>query len=185
MTKSPTPMAFFQAKENKPENLAAASARLFLGLRVECAQCHDHPFARWKRNDFWSHAAFFAGVEPQPQNGLFSALRQVFDRREIAVPGTKEIVEARYLTGEQPTWQFGVPARQTLSGWITSRDNPVFRAGRRQSALEPVLRDRPGRADRRPGRAQSSQSSRAAGRIEPRVRREPVRSEVPDPLDHP
>lgn len=122
----PTPMAFFQAKENKPENLAAASARLFLGVRVECAQCHDHPFARWKRHDFWSHAAFFAGVEPESQNGLFSALRRVFDRREIAVPGTKEIVEARYLTGGQPTWEFGVPARQTLAAWITARDNPYF-----------------------------------------------------------
>ncbi len=50
----PTPIAFYLAKEVKPENLAAASARLFLGVKIECAQCHNHPFAEWKRDQFWS-----------------------------------------------------------------------------------------------------------------------------------
>src|SRR5262249_9225173 len=54
-----TPVAFFIAKEAKPENLAASTARLFLGIRLECAQCHDHPTATWKREQFWSYAAFF------------------------------------------------------------------------------------------------------------------------------
>src|SRR5262249_27005511 len=42
-----TPLAFYVAKEVKPENLAASTARLFLGIRLECAQCHDHPTATW------------------------------------------------------------------------------------------------------------------------------------------
>ena len=41
----PTAIAFYLAKEVKPENLAAASSRLFLGVKIECAQCHNHPFA--------------------------------------------------------------------------------------------------------------------------------------------
>src|SRR5262249_36188954 len=41
----PNPMVFYQAKGGKAENLAATTARLFLGVRIECAQCHDHPFA--------------------------------------------------------------------------------------------------------------------------------------------
>src|SRR5262249_41063782 len=58
----PSPLAFYQAKEYKPENLAGASTRLLLGVRLECAQCHDHPFAKWKKEQFWNFAAFFAGV---------------------------------------------------------------------------------------------------------------------------
>ena len=122
----PTPIAFFLAKENKPENLAASTARLFLGVRLECAQCHDHPFAHWKRHDFWSQAAFFASVESRPQGGLFAAFQKVFQRREIAIPGTSEIVEARYLSGDRPSWEFQVPARDTLAQWMTSRENPYF-----------------------------------------------------------
>src|SRR2546423_618893 len=60
-----TPTAFYLAKEVKPENLAASTARLFLGVRLECAQCHNHPFAEWKREQFWSFAAFFSGIGSQ------------------------------------------------------------------------------------------------------------------------
>src|SRR5262249_38898338 len=45
----PGPGPFYLAKEFKPETLAASTARTFLGVSVECAQCHNHPFARWKR----------------------------------------------------------------------------------------------------------------------------------------
>ena len=45
----PSPAAFYAAKLGKPEVLAADSARAFLGVRLECAQCHNHPFAKWKR----------------------------------------------------------------------------------------------------------------------------------------
>ena len=44
-----TPIAFYQAKQNKLENLAAATSRMFLGIRLECAQCHNHPFDNWQR----------------------------------------------------------------------------------------------------------------------------------------
>ena len=125
-TAEPTPFAFYQAKEMKPENLAAATARLFMGVRVECAQCHDHPAARWKQKDFWSHAAFFAGAEPRQAGGLLGTLRQIFDRRELTMPGTNEIVQARYIDGGEPAWKFQVPARNTLADWLTARENPYF-----------------------------------------------------------
>ena len=59
----PSPLPFYVAKDVKSENLAASTARLFLGLRLECAQCHNHPFASWTRDQFWSYAAFFASLE--------------------------------------------------------------------------------------------------------------------------
>src|SRR5207302_2143970 len=46
-------LVFYQANENKPENLAGSTARLFLDVKLECAQCHDHPFAKWSRTQFW------------------------------------------------------------------------------------------------------------------------------------
>src|SRR5262249_34776441 len=49
--------AFYQANELKADNLAAATSRVFLGVKIECAQCHDHPFAKWSRKQFWEYTA--------------------------------------------------------------------------------------------------------------------------------
>src|SRR5262249_13937065 len=57
-----TVVAFYQANENKPENVAATVSRLFLGVKLECAQCHDHPFNHYSREQFWQLAAFFSGL---------------------------------------------------------------------------------------------------------------------------
>ena len=45
-----------------PDKLNDQVCRLFLGVNLQCAQCHDHPFAPWKRDDYWSMAAFFSKV---------------------------------------------------------------------------------------------------------------------------
>jgi Protein of unknown function (DUF1549)/Protein of unknown function (DUF1553) len=50
-----------------PEALAGATARIFLGLQIQCAQCHDHPYdTRTKQEDFWGFAAFFARTKARP-----------------------------------------------------------------------------------------------------------------------
>ncbi|HEX4150296.1 MAG TPA: DUF1549 and DUF1553 domain-containing protein [Pirellulales bacterium] len=123
----PTPLAFYQVKQAAPENLAAATARVFLGVRIECAQCHNHPFDSWKQEQFWSFAAFFAGIERrQPERGLLGQVNELFDRREIGIPGTAQVVQAAYLDGAAPRWKFRVGSRQALADWVTSRDNPWF-----------------------------------------------------------
>jgi hypothetical protein len=60
-----SPSVFYFFNENKPENLAGATARVFLGVKIECAQCHKHPFAKWTREQFWEYAAFFSGIQQQ------------------------------------------------------------------------------------------------------------------------
>ncbi len=122
----PTPIAFYLAKEVKPENLAAASSRLFLGVKIECAQCHNHPFAQWKRDQFWSYAAFFASLQRQGNGDFVAAGREVGDRRELTIPGTERVVQAAFLDGKQPKWKFNTSARATLADWMTSKDNPYF-----------------------------------------------------------
>ncbi len=120
-----SPVAFYVVKEGKPENLAASTARLFLGVRLECAQCHDHPFGRWTREQFWGQAAFFAGVRPLG-NASFNPPTEVPDRRELPIPNTERVAQARFLDGSEPQWKFKTSARTTLADWITRRDNPFF-----------------------------------------------------------
>jgi hypothetical protein len=103
-----TPPVFYQVNENKPENLAGSAARLFLGLRLECAQCHDHPAGRWSREQFWQFAAFFG-------NG-----------RSIRVPGADRSVAARFPDATEPDWEKARDARTLLADWTTSAQNPFF-----------------------------------------------------------
>ncbi len=120
-------MAFYLAKEGKAEDLAAATARVFLGVRLECAQCHDHPFGKWSREQFWEQAAFFAGIRA-PRQGMFfnGQLSEVADRRELVIPKTDRVAQARFLDGKEPRWQFKVSARTTLADWMVQKDNPFF-----------------------------------------------------------
>src|SRR5262249_27706503 len=92
-----SPLAFYYAKDAEAENCAAAASRVFLGVQIECAQCHAHPFARWTRDQFWGMAGFFAGIEPTQRDNVFGPLREVFDRRELAIPNTDIVVQATFL----------------------------------------------------------------------------------------
>ncbi len=121
---------FYAAKESKPENLAAATSRLFLGVRLECAQCHHHPFAKWKQEEFWSFAAFYAGLsrpdQPVPSPTQFGT--EDPRRHELPIPGKNKTVSARFLNGNEPQWDTGnqISPRAKLAEWLTSAENPYF-----------------------------------------------------------
>jgi hypothetical protein len=121
-----SPQAFYIAKEFKPENIAATTSRLFLGVKLECAQCHNHPFASWKREQFWSYAAFFAGISGQRQGDFVGPGREVTDRTELTIPGLDKVVQAKFLDGKEPVWKPKTPPRVTLADWMTAPDNPYF-----------------------------------------------------------
>jgi Protein of unknown function (DUF1553)/Protein of unknown function (DUF1549) len=112
---------FYQANENKPESLAGSTARLFLGVSLECAQCHDHPFDRWSRNQFWQYAGFFTDLTP-PNPGGPKALPQ----GQIKIPTQDKVVKARFLDGKDPQWKDETRTRPTLAEWMTAADNPYF-----------------------------------------------------------
>ncbi|WP_406699074.1 DUF1549 and DUF1553 domain-containing protein [Singulisphaera sp. Ch08] len=124
----PSPAAYYVAKEGKPENLAAGAARVFLGVRLECAQCHNHPFASWKRDDFWGFAAFFAGVPSQNPEvaAAVRAPREAAALRELTIPGTKKVVKAAHLDGSKPDWRPRAETREVLADWIIAPENPYF-----------------------------------------------------------
>ena len=123
-----SPSAFYFANENKAENLAGTTSRVFLGVKLECAQCHAHPFAKWTRNQFWEYAVFFAGVQPQGlrfAGGLPPPVAKQ-EPREMKIPGTDKVVKARLLNGSEPNWKPGASNRQTLAEWMIAADNPFF-----------------------------------------------------------
>ena len=122
----PSPLAYYVAKDAKPENLAAGAARTFLGIRLECAQCHNHPFDHWKREEFWGLAAFFAGVSKQGKDEAYGPIREVADRREVVIPETKKIVKAAFLDSTKPEWRGRTSGRELLAQWVTKPDNPYF-----------------------------------------------------------
>lgn len=120
------PLTFYLAKEFKPENLAASTARVFLGVSVECAQCHNHPFAQWKREQFWGLAAFFAGITQNRQMDFLLPGKEDAEKHEIAMSGTETIIQAKFLDGADPTWKPKVTTRTALAEWLTSPANPYF-----------------------------------------------------------
>jgi hypothetical protein len=109
--------AFDRAYDNKPANLAGSTARLFLGVKLECAQCHDdRTGAPWKRTQFWEYAAFFGAVA-EKGDGRPS---------RIQIPDTTTWVECRFLDGARPAAKGETPPRALLAEWMTRPDNPWF-----------------------------------------------------------
>lgn len=103
-----------------PERLAARVSRAFLGVRIDCAQCHDHPFQPWKQADFRGLAAFFGGA--------YSGLRGIRDHDSTYKPldrKTKEPVEVEPRVPFRPELlpESGT-LRARLAGWIVNRANP-------------------------------------------------------------
>jgi hypothetical protein len=122
---APEPEVFYRIKKASPENLTASTTRFFLGVRLECAQCHDHPFAKWKREQFWNQAAFFAGLEA-PGQGPVVPFRENPNVKSIAMSEGGKVVPARFLDGTEPKWQEGVGGRRMLAEWVTAPKNPYF-----------------------------------------------------------
>lgn len=120
------PAVFYTSQDLQPEKLASSTARIFLGLRVQCAQCHDHPFDHWTQRDFWGFAAFFARL-PQTNNAPRTNLRlEDLDQGEVMLPNTEEVVFPRYLGGDLADESEGGTRRLQLAIWMASRDNPYL-----------------------------------------------------------
>lgn len=116
-----SPANFYLASEFQPETLAANAARALLGVNLDCAQCHDHPFARWTRDQFWETAAFFAPV----QRGQS---REV-ELPRITIPETTRSLAPRLLSDETINWPQPLnegAVRRVFAEWVTGERNPYF-----------------------------------------------------------
>ncbi len=118
---------------------AAEASRLFLGVQIQCAQCHDHPFDVWEQKQFHEFAAYLARVRERPvrdDNKRIVGLRLVSVRfGEHFMPDTNDPkkrtrVYPKFLDGKGPQGRFLTDERRRTSfaASMTSRDNPYFAA---------------------------------------------------------
>ncbi len=119
------PANYYRVSDS-PEELAETTSQTFLGIRLQCAKCHNHPFERWTQNDYYSFAAFFArvGRKGGPEFGE----DQVYVRTtgEVTHPKTKKPMAPQYLGSPAPAIPGDEDRRAVLADWLTSRGNRQF-----------------------------------------------------------
>jgi hypothetical protein len=123
-------VTIFRDRREPPE-IATAVSQLFLGIRLECAKCHHHPFEAWGQDDFYGFAAYFArighkgtGLSPPISGGeemVFAAATGT-----VAHPITGEPVPPKPLFGSARTAAADEDPRDALADWMLSPDNPYF-----------------------------------------------------------
>ncbi|HTE21369.1 MAG TPA: DUF1549 and DUF1553 domain-containing protein, partial [Armatimonadota bacterium] len=118
------PAAFYRVLD-KPELVSRSVSQLFLGVRIECAQCHHHPSDRWGQDDYFALAGFFTGVGRKKLPGGREALVSA-EGTELKHPRTGKPIPAQAL-GAAPADFSGVPDRRVrLADWMTAPENPFF-----------------------------------------------------------
>lgn len=119
-----SPAAFFQV-QGDAEKAARAVSQLFLGVRIECAQCHHHPFERWDQPDYYALAGFFTGVQrkPHPLGGMKIASSSGTDLKH---PRTAAVIPAAALGAPPAEFAAGLDRRRVFAAWATSEQNPYF-----------------------------------------------------------
>lgn len=121
------PTKFFVAHEGKPEKLAAQTARVFMGVQLDCAECHDHPFDVWSQRDFWGFAAYFAQLSPNADQAMMGTVEVTdVEQGEVTLPGTAETILPRPLVADGLSGLNSGTRRQKLSLWLTAPENPFL-----------------------------------------------------------
>jgi hypothetical protein len=115
----------------EPEEIAPIVSQLFLGVRLDCAKCHHHPFEAWSQDDFFSFAAYFGrlghggtGLSPPISGGEESIYAT--GKGEVKHPVSGKVLVPRPLTGSAPKTSAEADPRTALADWVTAPDNPYF-----------------------------------------------------------
>ena len=115
---------FYQVDRDKLKT-AENVAQVFLGMRIQCAQCHNHPFDRWTMDDYYSFASFFAKVRVKPSSDPRKNIVSFGGGKEIKHPVNGSNMMPKFLGGESPDVE-GKDRRAVLAQWITDPKNPYF-----------------------------------------------------------
>ncbi len=123
---NPASNFYYITEFSEPENIATNVSQVFLGVRIECARCHNHPWEKWTQEDFWGFAAFFGrmGVKDTYENDESEITLK--PDGEVISPKTKKRVDAKYLDGPTETEGLDEDIRVKLARWVTSPQNPWF-----------------------------------------------------------
>jgi len=120
------PAVNFYQTEVDQLKLTENVAQVFMGMRIQCAQCHNHPFDRWTMDDYYGFKAFFSQI----------GRKQTDDPQEVIIYNSKggesrhfltnAVMKPKFLGGETPEMKPGEDRRKVLAEWLASPRNPFF-----------------------------------------------------------
>jgi hypothetical protein len=113
--------------QNETDTLKTAEniAQVFMGMRIQCSQCHNHPFDRWKMDDYYGFAAFFSQIGRKPADDPREIVVFNSGGGEVAHPVGGRVMKPKFLGGAEPDCT-GKDRREVLAKWLASPDNPYF-----------------------------------------------------------
>jgi hypothetical protein len=125
------PPANYYRIAKDPQSLAESTAQLFLGVRMQCAKCHNHPFERWTQDDYYGLSAVFARVKNKPEGaakGAAVAAEVIVAARdgEVTQPRTGKTMKPRYPGAGDQDVPAGADRRAAFADWLTKPDNAFF-----------------------------------------------------------
>ncbi len=122
LSKNPAANLYKVAK--KPGEAASTISQVFMGVRIECAQCHHHPFDQWSQRDYYGMEAFFTQVnfKSTPSGQVLLPNRATTTRH----PRTGDVVQAHALLQEEPGETPDGDRRRLFASWLTAADNKWF-----------------------------------------------------------
>jgi hypothetical protein len=119
------PAANYYQVQTDTLKTAENTAQVFMGMRIQCAQCHNHPFDRWTMNDYYSFAAFFPQIGRKQGEDPRETI--IFDKGDgdVRHPVGNKTMKPKFLGGDIPEID-GHSRREVLAKWIASPENPYF-----------------------------------------------------------
>ncbi|MFD2159436.1 PSD1 and planctomycete cytochrome C domain-containing protein [Rubritalea tangerina] len=119
-----TPQTNFYQVERDNLKLSENVAQVFMGTRLQCAQCHNHPFDQWTMEDYYGFAAFFSEVKRKKAEDPREQI--IFDGKgDVKHPVTNQAVAPKFLGGSPPP-DDGKKRREHIADWLTAPENPWF-----------------------------------------------------------
>jgi hypothetical protein len=131
------PAANYYRALRDPNSRAEATAQVFLGTRLKCARCHNHPFERWTQDDYYGFSAFFGRINYEilenkrriaTDQHEFNGEQIVWVARsgETTDPRTDQPAKLRFMGTEAPALSPDDDRLEAAAAWVTSPENPLF-----------------------------------------------------------
>jgi hypothetical protein len=114
--------------DTKPVDLAETTSQLFLGVRLQCARCHHHPYEVWSQEDYFGLASFFTRLElkDNQDNARFGGAKLLRPIRQVAKDRRLPMTVSPALFGQTADTDEVDDVRVQLADWITTKENPFF-----------------------------------------------------------
>lgn len=119
------PATNYYQTETATLKIAENCAQVFMGMRIQCAQCHNHPFDRWTMDDYYSFGAFFSQIGRKRAEDPREQIIYNNGRGEVKHLLGGRVMAPKFLGGATPDVK-GKDRREVLANWLASAENPYF-----------------------------------------------------------